>query len=74
MAKKKQRKTLWKNNNRKKNRKKIAVRETGVYIGIMGEKLRVALEAPRTSQPSIVLRLLRGALNWAPIMPREASL
>ena len=44
MAKKKQRKTLWKNNNRKKTGKKIAVRETGVYIGIMGEKLRVALE------------------------------
>ena len=44
-----------------------AVRETGVSRHHGGP-----LKPLRLSQYSIVLRGLRGALNWAPIMPRDA--
>ena len=50
-----------------------AVRETGVIIGIMGYQLKATLK-PSVDHITIVLRGLRGALNWAPNVPRDASL
>ena len=52
--------------------RRIVVRETGVSRH-HGGPIESLTETSRTSQHSIVLRDFREALNWAPIMPRDAS-
>ena len=55
----------------------IAVRETGISWHYEAHGFRawnLINEATETPQHSIVQRSLRGALNWALIMPRDASL
>ena len=56
---------LW--NGRKNSDERLA------SLGIMGDLLKDFLNPLGPSQHSVVLRGLGGALNWAPIMPRNVS-
>ena len=51
----------------------IAVRETSIFLGIIGAQLR----APETALPPQQYRILKGLMRtviWAPIMSRDAGL
>ena len=50
--------------------RRTAVRETSIMWG----PIQSHDETRRTSQYTMVLRSLRGALNWVPIMPRDGSI
>ena len=52
--------------------RRVADRETGVYRHHRGP-IKSPLETP-AYHSAIILRYLRGALNWNPIMPKDTSL
>ena len=51
-----------------------SVRDRLASLSIMGDQLRTPLKSPNTIECYNSSRVLREALNWAPMMQRHASL